>query len=60
MKLALSLILYNFEIMYPKSRQSLSVLHPKLRVSKGMFCRFLSLQFRLGDAFLKSSKDFIH
>nr|WP_162988998.1 hypothetical protein [Pedobacter schmidteae] len=32
----------------------------QLRMAKAMFNRFLSLQSALGDAFLKSSKDFIH
>jgi hypothetical protein len=32
----------------------------KLRMALAMFCRFLSLQYNLGDSFLKSSKDFIH
>ncbi|ACU04043.1 hypothetical protein Phep_1835 [Pedobacter heparinus DSM 2366] len=31
----------------------------QLRVATAMFNCFLSIQFELGDAFLKSSKDFI-
>jgi hypothetical protein len=32
----------------------------QLQVAKAIFNRFLSLQSELGDAFLKSSKDFIN
>jgi hypothetical protein len=32
----------------------------QLRTATAMFCRFLSLQYRLGDSFLKSFKDLIH
>lgn len=31
----------------------------QMRIAMVMFCRFLFIQYRLGDSFLKSSKDFI-
>ncbi|MBB5647495.1 hypothetical protein HDE70_003817 [Pedobacter cryoconitis] len=31
----------------------------QMRIALAMFCRFLFIQYRLGDSFLKSSKDFI-
>lgn len=31
----------------------------QMRIGLAMFCRFLFIQYRLGDSFLKSSKDFI-
>jgi hypothetical protein len=32
----------------------------QLRKATAMFNRFIALQFQLGDAFLKSSKDFVN
>jgi len=32
----------------------------QMRIAIAMFCRVLSIQYRFGDSFLKSSKDFIN
>jgi hypothetical protein len=50
-----------FEPMEPTHQLKIvnNRLAQKLRMAIAMFSRFLSLQYRLGDSFLKSSKDFI-
>lgn len=42
-----------------KSRNDDNLLAQQLRTADVIFRRFLFLQYRLGDSFLKSSKDFI-
>ncbi|ETZ21656.1 hypothetical protein N824_27440 [Pedobacter sp. V48] len=48
--------MYLFKQFYKTISIQLATL---LRTAIAMFLRFLSLQYGLGDSFLKSSKDFI-